>query len=504
MNPKAITFSSLVFLVAPLLCVAQSDSQVPRLLSPANGSQVMLSHVRSEGLRWEAVPGAKKYEIEITGPMSFNNGFPYTTSAIGTTFVFGQGGAIDTTFMGTYFWRVRAVFDELGEGGEGRFSEIWTFIVSIPPTPTPTPLITPTPNLDTNNDDTVNYRDLFYLLSTWSNSAEERRDLSRIIPHFARRNVTPTPTPTPSLAAPSSLRVLLDGQPVAPDETIPSAKVGSIVLDWEDVTGVEPITYDLSVAGPNPQASISYYRLSSSEIRPYSGYVGLYPGVYTWSVQAADGVGHVSAISTGRFQLKAGEAPPQVVDPKHEPEYDLDSSGNFQAEDLFKFSTFWGTNNEQAEYTPQADYNRDGTVTGDDAARLAGALPSRQIRAPQFTTIDIYDPPRGNTPATLNRTIPALPPLAFRIYELAFCEIHFQPIEGAMDYEVTLTGVTNIGNWPIGSRFTTGGQPSVTFMLSNRYAPTAPGSYHITVRAIDPRGIPGMRSIDLSIALSSY
>ena len=504
MNPKTTLLCGFVFLFVPLLCVAQDNPSVPQLLDPANGSQVSLHQIRTVGMQWEAVPDALRYEIEITGPLSFNNGFPYTTSTTGTTFVFGQGGAIDTTFMGTYYWRVRGVFDDMGEGREGEFSEMWTFVVAMPPTPTPTPRVPPTPRLDINNDGAIDYRDVFYITRTWSESTEERSNLRRFVPHFGRRKVTPTPTPTPQIAAPSSLRVLVDGRPVLPDEAIPTVKVGSIVLDWEDVTGVEPITYDVSVTGPKLQSSVSYYGLSRSEIRPYSGYQGLYPGSYAWSIQAIDGLGHRSALSTGEFQLEVGETPPLVINPSDEPEYDLDSDGSFQAGDLLRFSRFWGTSKEQSEFTPQADYNRDGTVTAEDVTRLIQGLSSDQLPPPRLTTIDIYDPPRGNTPPTLNRTIPALPPLALRIFELAFCEIHFEPVEGAIDYEVTLTGLTNNGNWPIGSRFYTGGQLSITFMLGGRYAPTSPGIYHITVRAIDPRGTPGIRSVDLNIALSSY
>ncbi|MFH1743894.1 MAG: hypothetical protein ABIH23_33225 [bacterium] len=501
MNIKfAVLFAFPVILV-PLVCGAQSALPVPQLLSPANSARVYLSQIRSEGLLWEAVPNATRYEIEVTGPSSFNGGFPYTTSMTTTTFVFGQGDALDTAYTGTYYWRVKAVFGGPEGGNESEFSERWSFVVSTTPSPTPTPKMTPTPRLDLNDDGIADYLDLFEFSYTWSSSQEQRDDLSGYVPHFQQRNITPTPTPTPLLSTPSSLRVILNDQPVPQGETIPSDQVGSIILDWEDVIGTPPITYDISIIGPKPQASISYSALSQSQIRPYSGYQGLYPGKYTWSVQAIDSAGHRSSVSTSVFTLEVGEPPAQVVDPSKEPDYDLDANGIYEGKDLFRLSTLWGINKGHTDYTPRADYNRDNVVDVQDAASMVKTLPSPQLFATHFTTIDIYNPPQGSTPATFNRTINADPNMALRVFEMAYSEIHFDPVNGAIDYEVTLTGLTS-QNWPVGHRFRTGGQLSVTFMLSGGFTPTTPGSYHLSIRAIDPKGIPGKRSTELNIALS--
>ncbi len=479
---------------------AQDTSQIPELVSPPNGSQVLLSSLQSQGLQWTAVPGAQKYEVEITGPIGFNNGMPYTAGTTGTSLQFGPGG-ISTTFMGNYSWRVRAVFGANGESEEGPFSEKWSFVVTVPPTPTPTYAPRPTPVLDRNSDGAIDYRDLFNLTRSWSEPNQSRPGMVDYAPHFGRKNVTPTPTPTPVLPAPSSLRVLVASEPISPEQAIPTAQVGDILLDWADVEGLDPVTYDVAVTGSKPQASVAYYGLPRSEIRPYSGYHGLYPGQYMWQVQAVDGAGHRSPVSEGVFVLQASQAPPTVLDPYTEPEFDINDDGTFEAGDLYWFSRLWLGQDET-----QADYNRDGKVDPRDVPHLIEALSGDQLPAPEFTTIDIYDPPIANNPATFNRTIPASPPLAMRIFELAFCEIHFSPVEGAVDYEVTVKGVTNDSNWPIGSRFYTGTQQSITFMLGEvkRWTPTSPGSYRISVRAIDPQGLPGKKSIELTIALTSY
>jgi len=500
MHLRKPAVSSAVIFVLAVAVGAQDTSLIPELVSPPNGSSVLLSRLQSEGLQWNPVTGAVKYEVEITGPIGFNSGMPYTTSTTQTSLLFGPGG-VSTTFMGTYSWRVRAVLGEDEEGGEGPFSEKWTFVVSMPPTPTPTYAPVPTPVLDRNDDGVIDYRDLYNVTRSWSAPGQDRPGLSDYAPHFGRKNVTPTPTPTPVLAAPTSLRVLLAGEPISTEQAIPTAQVGDIVLDWDDVIGLEPVTYDVAVTGSRPQASVAFYGLPRSEIRPYSGYHGLYPGKYLWQVQAVDAAGHRSPVSEGSFTLQASQAPAIVVDPDTEPEFDMDSDGTFEAGDLYWFSRLW-----LDQENPQGDYNRDGKIDSNDVPHLVEAISSRQLPAPEFTTIDIYNPPIAGNPATYNRTIPAMPPLALRIFELAFCEIHFEPVESAVDYEITIKGVTNDSNWPIGSRFYTGGQTSITFMLGEvqRWTPTSPGSYRIFVRAISPKGLPGKKSTELTVALSSY
>ncbi len=477
---------------------AQQEYPAPQLVRPANGAQVYLSQIRSDGLHWESVSGAVKYEIEIIGPSSFNQGFPYTTSTTTTSFVFGQNGALDTTFTGTYYWRVKSIFGSEEDSIESEFSETWSFVVSVSPTPTMTPRPIPTPDLDVNDDNAVNYKDLFFLSQQWTSGG---RNLSSYVPYFQIRNVTPTPTPTPILSAPQSLQVLVNSQVIPSTQAIPSNQIGLVLLRWAAVTGGTSIVYEVSVTAPQPQASIFYSNLSQTEVRPYAGYQGLYPGTYTWSVQALDSLGNRSPVSGSTFKISTGETPTEVVTPYNEPDYDLNANGVFDGLDLFAFAGAWYLVKANEGFQVQADYDKNEAILQEDAASLSDSLSKPQLPPTQFTTIDLYNPPQGGS-ATYNRTVNAESPMAMKVFELAYCEIFFEPVEGAIDYEVTVMGWTNSNNWPWGTRFQTGGQLSIKFMLASRGSPTVPGAYKITVRAIDPLGIPGIRSSSLDVALS--
>ena len=480
---------------------AQQEYPAPQLVRPANGAQVYLSQIRSDGLHWESVPGAVKYEIEILGPSSFNQGFPYTTSTTTTNFVFGQNGALDTTFTGTYSWRVKSVFGSEEDSIESEFSEMWSFLVTVSPTPTKTPRPIPTPDLDVNNDNAVDYKDLFFLSQQWTPGG---RNLLSYAPYFRIRNITPTPTPTPILSAPQSLQVLVNGQVIPSTQAIPGNQIGSVLLRWAPVTGGISVVYEVSVTAPQPQASVFYPNLSQTEIRPYAGYQGLYPGTYTWSVQAVDSLGNRSPVSVSTFKVSVGEPPSEVVTPYNEPDYDLNADGIFSGLDLFSFMGSWYLVKDDEGFQVQADYDKNEVVMQEDAVFLSDYLSRSQLPPTQFTTIDLYNAPQGGNPATYNRTVNAESTMAMKVFELAYCEIHFEPVEGAIDYEVTLMGWTNANNWPIGTRFRTGGQLSIVFRLREpvRFVPTVPGAYKITVRAIDPLGTPGIRSSSLNVALS--
>lgn len=87
----------------------------PVLIAPYNG---MTGNRLQVTLRWEEVPGAQWYHVQIARDGAFSQ-MTYDEPGIGGDLM-GYGGLEINT---TYFWRVRGVNPD----GEGPWSEVWSF-----------------------------------------------------------------------------------------------------------------------------------------------------------------------------------------------------------------------------------------------------------------------------------------------------------------------------------------------------------------------------------------
>ncbi len=483
-------FFILLIVVVSVPCFSQELTAV----FPQPNDTVQFLDLVQRGFEFQFPEGATKFRIRIQGPPSLVLLPPL--QATSSPYHLPQNFA-PLFENGSYQWQV-----EITEGtGIGAFTEWTPFSIGVVVNlrPSPTPLHPEPPFGDLDNSDQVDVQDILIFSNEWGKQTDEpyqpmdlnqdqlidSQDLLLYLERFGQP--VPTPTPTPPIGKPENIFY-------EPGQSVHMSQSNLLVIRWSPPSYPEEgqFLYDILIAPPYGTDEIIGTNLQTTSFSPFET-ITTRTGLYRVYLQAKDMEGRKSNIVSSSFELGFTQTittptpTPKPLDP------DLFQDNQMNSLDLMMFANSFGIRNTQPNFVMNADFVPDGYIGLNDLLVFRELLLARSdvLSAPIWLYADVpilqMD---GFVPVEVGRQQIDFPPNEILIGQtnpqLKYAELngstfHFTPVEGAVDYQVTVESEIYGDSFQIfpGREFTTKGE--TVFQIVR----TQPDRLVVQVRAID-------------------